>query len=78
MPAMDYSELLAEMKRKGVTQKCLADAINMTPSHFSRKLSGEYAFTQEEMRGILTFLGLDIALNISRIFFTPKVVKTQH
>ena len=78
MPVMDYSELLAEMKRSGYSQKGLAEAINMTPSHFSRKLSGEYAFTQNEMRTILFVLGLDIASNISRIFFTPKVEKTQH
>lgn len=77
MPAMDYSELLAEMKRNGFTQKSMAEAINMTPSHFSRKLSGEYVFTQDEMRSILILLNLDIGINISRIFFTPKVEKPQ-
>ena len=77
MPNMDYSELLAEMKRNGYTQKTLAEAVNITPSHFSRKLSGEYVFTQDEMRNILFILNLDIARNISRIFFTPRVEKTQ-
>jgi len=50
MPKMDYTELLAEMKRSGYTQKSLAEAVNITPSHFSRKLAGEYVFTQSRSR----------------------------
>ena len=72
MPEMDYSELLVRIKKKGYTQKTISKSIGLTESHFSRKLSGEYPFTQIEIQKICELLAIN-GEDIAKYFFTLKV-----
>lgn len=72
MPDMDYTELIVLIKKNGFTQKSVAKAVNLTESHFSRKLSGEYPFTQIEIQKLCEMLKIR-GEDIAKYFFTPKV-----
>ena len=76
VPDMDYGKLLGRMKELGYTQKAVAESIGITESHFSRKISGEYAFKQSEIQAICELLGIT-ATDIGAYFFNPKVEKNQ-
>ncbi len=71
MPAMDYGKLLGKMRELGLSQKAVAEHIGLTESHFSRKLSGEFAFKQSEMQQICNLLNIT-SDEIGAYFFTPK------
>lgn len=68
---MNNEALLDLMKEKGVSQKQAAEAVRVSESHFSRKMSGEYAFTQSEMARLCDILGIADD-EIKRLFFCPK------
>lgn len=71
MPAMNYSKLLGKIRELGLTQKLVASRIHMTESHFSRKLSGEFAFKQSEIQQLCELLQIP-GEQIGAYFFTPK------
>ncbi len=71
MPVMDYGKLLGKIRETGLTQKAVAEHIGLTESHFSRKLSGEFAFKQSEIQRICNLLNIS-ADEIGAYFFTPK------
>lgn len=59
-----YPNLKAEMARKGITAKQLAEMIGVTQSTFSLKMRGEYDFTFAEAVKIKDILGVDIPLEV--------------
>lgn len=59
-----YPNLKAEMARKGITAKQLAELIEVTPSTFSLKMLGKYDFTLAEAVKIKDALGVDIPLEV--------------
>ena len=69
--SMDYKLLRDKMQDKNINQKELAAAIPMSESHFCRKLSGEYPFTQSEIIRICEVLDIE-AGDINAYFFTEK------
>mgnify|MGYP000686358464 CR=1 FL=1 len=68
MPTMDYSKLRGRIKECGYTQKSLAEAIEISESHFSQKLTGNYPFTQKE---ICDALKISVS-EIGAFFFSPE------
>ncbi len=58
-----YRNLEAEIVRKGLTQKKLADLINCNVSTLSLKLNGKREFTLDEAKKIKTVLNVDIPLD---------------
>ncbi len=76
MPEIDYSKLRGRIVEKGLNQKQVAAEIGVNPSHFCRKLTGEYVFNQSEIRDMCRLLDIDSQL-IGEYFFNPKVEKTQ-
>ena len=71
MPEMNYAKLLGRTKELGLTQKALAEEIGVSESHFCRKLAGEFAFKQSEIRSICEVLRIE-AGEIGAYFFTPN------
>ena len=67
---MDKYKLEYEMKIRGVTNKQLCDAINISLSDFYRKCNGITEFTQQEIQDIVDYLNLDSPMGI---FFKEKV-----
>lgn len=67
---MDKFKLEYEMKSKGITQKDLCNAINMSRSAFYRKRNGLSEFTKGEIQEIIDYLGLESPMGI---FFPNKV-----
>ena len=49
---MRYSNLLAEMARKNITQNDIAKLLNKTVSTVSTKINGKYQFTLDEAEKI--------------------------
>ena len=72
MPTMDYSKLRGRIKECGYTQKSLAEAIEISESHFSQKLTGNYPFTQKEIDKICDALKISVS-EIGAFFFLLKV-----
>ena len=71
MPTMDYSKLRGRIKECGYTQKSLAEAIEISESHFSQKLTGNYLFTQKEIDKICDALKISVS-EIGAFFFSPE------
>lgn len=71
MPHADYSKLLGRIREKGFTQRSLSRVIGINSSHFSRKLKGEFPFTQREIFNICATLEID-SNNIGEYFFSQK------
>lgn len=67
---MDKFALEIEMKKKGVTQEMLCDAIGMSRSAFYRKCNGISEFTIGEINAITSYLELKSPMGI---FFTEEV-----
>ena len=74
--SMDYSRLRERMREMNITQKELAARIPASESHFCKKMSGEYPFTQDEILKICDILKIP-ADKVSYYFFTVKVEKPQ-
>lgn len=71
MPAMDYSALRGRIHECGLTQKEVAEKVGISESHLVRKMSGEFAFRQDEIDRIIKLLKID-PCEIGRYFFSPK------
>lgn len=72
MVPMNYNRLRGRIRELGVTQKELADATNMTESHFSQKMNNKYEFTSDEIRIMVNVLAIP-QTEIGSYFFTPEV-----
>ena len=60
---MRYSNLLAELSRKGVSQKELAIAIRMRPDTLSKKMTGKTEFTWSEVLKIKEFINPELKID---------------
>lgn len=58
-----YSNLAAEIKRTGLTQKEFSKAVKINEVVFSRKLNGESEFKLSEIKRILEFFGLKLSFD---------------
>lgn len=54
-----YPELLAEMGRRGESQKCLAVLLQLNQATISRKLSGESDWTITEIKKVCDYYNKD-------------------
>lgn len=68
---MDYSALYGRMKQMGVTQKRLADMLNINANTLHLKLKGEYPFKTAEIAAISKALNITQD-EIGRYFFSAK------
>lgn len=57
-----YPNLLAEMARRKITAKELAEKLGVTPTTMSWKLNGKSTFTLEEASQIKVILGTDVLI----------------
>lgn len=67
---MDKALLEYEMKKRGVTNADMRNALGMSRSAFYRKCNGQSEFTQSEIQKIVDLLNLETPVGI---FFTRKV-----
>ena len=58
-----FSTLRAEMSRKNVTCKNLAELFEMTPQTISFKMNGKSGFTLDEAKKIKDFLGVEMSID---------------
>ena len=58
-----YSNLAAEIKRAGFTQKEFSKAVKISEVVFSRKLNGESDWKLSEIKRILEFFGLKLSFD---------------
>lgn len=56
----NYSKLLGLMREKGITQEELAKKIGISSTTLNKRLKNNSQFQQDEMRKILSTLGLTI------------------
>lgn len=70
----DERELKAQMVRRGVGQKELADALGIDPSTLYRKIKADGNFTRAEINTIVEFLRID---DPRAIFFADELAETQ-
>ncbi len=57
-----YTNLLAEMRRKGLRQVDVAKCLNISPSTLSQKLKRKSEFDLSEAKKIKEFLGVNMPL----------------
>ena len=72
----DYTLLHRRLRARGLSQRSVSRMIGVSESHFCRKLSGLYDFTQEDIRLLCGLLEIGQG-EIGRYFFAPKVEKSQ-
>ena len=68
----DYSKLRGRIAEMGKTDKEVAVAIGMTPSTYSLKQNGKGVFSQDQICGICSYLGIEL-VDVAAYFFTRKV-----
>ena len=68
----DYSKLSGRIKEKYGSQKAFADALGISETTLSNKMTGIYYFTQQEIEKSITLLGLERG-TVTEYFFTPRV-----
>lgn len=66
----DYTQLRKRFHKVGATQRLISDKIGLSEAHFSRKLSGQYSFTQEEILSLCEILHIPRD-EIGKYFYTP-------
>ena len=71
---MEKNELLALMKKHGISSEKITEIIGISRSTFYRKLNGESDFYRSEILAMGTVLPRE---EINRIFFDQKVSETQ-
>lgn len=64
----DYSNLLGEIRKRGLTQADLANKIGISEATLNKKLKNKGQFNQSEMHKILSALGLPLSA-ITDYFF---------
>jgi len=57
-----YRNVLAEMKRQGLTGGNMAEALGVTPGTWSQKVNGNYPFTFREAVKVKEVLKTDLPL----------------
>lgn len=72
--SFDYSKLAGRIKEKFWTQKAFADALGVTETTLSNKITGIYYFTQEEIEKSCKLLDIAPA-DVFGYFFTVRVEK---
>lgn len=65
----NYSKLLGLMREKGITQEELAKKIGISSTTLNKRLKNNSQFQQDEMKKILSTLGLTIE-DVVPIFYT--------
>jgi len=68
----DYSKLSGRIKEKFGSQKAFADALGVTETTLSNKMTGVYYFSQAEIAKSIQLLDLESG-SITGYFFTPRV-----
>lgn len=71
MPQMDYTLLRGRIRDHGMSQKEVAKKIGVSEGQFCQKMSGNFAFRQDEINRICTLLDIEPA-EIGRFFFCAK------
>lgn len=71
MPQMDYTLLRGRIRDHGMSQKEVAEKIGVSEGQFCQKMSGNFAFRQDEINRICTLLDIESA-EIGRFFFCAK------
>lgn len=71
VPSMTYldcvtSNVKAEMGRASVTQKQLAEQLDLTQASLSSRLRGKIEFKPSELEKIANFLGIEVEVLTSR------------
>lgn len=64
---MNRAELRAEIARKGISNKAIIEALNISEQAFYNKIKGTTEFKESEIRALVDVLGLT-AEDINRIF----------
>lgn len=59
-----FPNLRAEIARRNLTMAEVADAINVSVTHFSLKMNGKYGFTLEEAFAIKKFLKTKLSIDV--------------
>ena len=59
-----FPYLRAEIARRNLTMAEVADAINVSVTHFSLKMNGKYGFTLEEAFAIKKFLKTKLSIDV--------------
>lgn len=59
---MKFGNLRAELSRKGISQKQLADEVKLRPETLSKKMLGKTEFTYGEIKKIRDFINPDLKL----------------
>lgn len=59
-----YRNVLAEMKRQGLTGGNMAEELGITPGTFSQKVNGNYPFTFREAVKVKEVLKTDLPLEV--------------
>lgn len=67
--AYEYGKLLGRMKEKRITQKKLAEMLNISHEALSKKLNNKTPFKQDEMIKVCEFLDINLQ-DIQTYFFT--------
>ena len=65
---MRKNELLAEFKRKGLTQEEVAKILSIHPTTITKKINGQTEFTLSELNSMIKLLDLSLE-QIATIFF---------
>lgn len=71
MHQMDYTLLRGRIRDHGMSQKEVAEKIGVSEGQFCQKMSGNFAFRQDEINRICTLLDIEPA-EIGRFFFCAK------
>ena len=66
---MNRDELRAEIARKKITQKRIAEALGLSPTGLSLKLAGNNEFKESEIKALVSVLDLTPD-DVNRIFLT--------
>lgn len=72
----NYSKLLGLMREKGITQEELAKQIGISSTTLNKRLKNNSQFQQDEMKKILSTLGLTIE-DVVPIFYTQQLAFSQ-
>ena len=66
---MNRDELRAEIAKKNITRKEIADALGISNTGLSLKMSGRHQFKESEIRILVSILGLTPD-DVNRIFLS--------
>lgn len=69
---MNRSELRAEFARQGISNRYIANELNISEQAFYNKMSGSSEFKESEIKKLIQILGLS-AEDVDRIFLSENV-----